>query len=111
MIKNNKEGDIMGSPLTWYKRALLNLSNDIINLINKPYMNRFTYESSTEELECFIRDCMLDTVKIDKNDFYFYSGISYIETLREAEETGCDAFNACICGLEDFTEFIKIKSL
>ena len=96
----------MGCPQIYYKRALQCFAHALVYMKDKKLAKELLEEKSEEKLETFI----LDKKKIcNEKQFYYDAGRIVEYVLEEADEEGCDAFNACIGGLNMFDGFIGLK--
>lgn len=96
----------MGCPSRYYKRALQCFAHALIYMEDKKLAKELFEEKSEEKLEKFI----LERKEIcDTKQFYYNAGRTSEYVLNEADEEGCDAFNACIGGLNMFDDFIGLE--
>ena len=96
----------MGCPSIYYKRALQCFAHALVYMEDKKLAKELSEEKSEEKLETFI----LDKKKIyNWKRFYYDAGRTVEYVLNEADEEGCDAFNACIGGLNMFDSFIGLE--
>ena len=92
----------MGCPSIYYKRALQCFAHALVYMEDKDLAK----ELSEEKLETFI----LNKKKIcNEKQFYYDAGRTVEYVLNEADYEGCDAFNACIGGLNMFDSFIGLE--
>lgn len=97
----------MGCPEIYYKSALQCFAHALIRLEDDKLAKELLNEMSDEKLEQFI----LDKKKIyNEKQFYYDAGRTTEFVLNEADQDGCDAFNACIGGLYQFECFIGLES-
>ena len=95
----------MGCPSRYYKRALQCFSHALIYIEDSKFAKELSEEKSEDKLEKFI----LEKKKTcDEKQFYYDAGRTSEYVLNKASEEGCDAFNACIGGLNMFDSFIVI---
>ena len=96
----------MGCPQIYYKRALQYFARALVYMEDSKLAKELSEEKSEEKLETFI----LDKKKIcNEKQFYYDAGRTVEYVLNEADEDGCDAFNACIGGLNMFDGFIGLE--
>lgn len=96
----------MGCPGIYYKRALQYFAHALAYEDNKKIAEELSKEKSEEKLEDFI----LKKKKVyDEREFYYDAGRTSQQVVNEANEEGCDAFNACIGGLGMFVDFIGLE--
>ena len=96
----------MGCPSIYYKRALQCFAHALVYMEDSKLAKELLEEQSEERLESFI----LDKKKIcNKRQFYYDAGRTAEYVLNKADEYGCDAFNACIGGLNMFDSFIGLE--
>ena len=89
----------MGCQNIYYKRALQCFSHALIYMEDSKLAKELFKENSEDKLEKFI----LEKKKIyNEKQFYYDAGRTSEYVLNEADEEGCDAFNACIGGLNMF---------
>ena len=96
----------MGCPSIYYKRVLQCFSHALVYTENKNLAKELLNEKSVEKLETFILD---KKKSINEKQFYYNAGRATEYVLNEADEEGCDAFNACIGGLGMFDNFIGLE--
>lgn len=96
----------MGCPSRYYKRALQCFAHALIYMEDKKLAKELSEEKSEEKLEKFILE---RKETCDVRQFYYDAGRTSEYVLNEADEEGCDAFNACIGGLNIFDDFIGLK--
>ena len=102
---NLMEENSMGCPSFYYKRALQCFARALVYMEDSKLAKELLEEKSEEKLETFI----LDKKKIcNEKQFYYDAGRTVEYVLSEADEEGCDAFNACIGGLNMFDSFIGL---
>lgn len=96
----------MGCPSIYYKRALQYFAYGLVSLKDKKLAEELYNEQSESNLKNFI-------LKIKENcslkQFYYDAGRTAQIVLDEANNEGCDAFNACIGGLNMFEDFIGLS--
>ena len=96
----------MGCPSIYYKRALQCFAHALVYIEDSKLAKELLEEKSEEKLETFI----LDKKKIyNEKQFYYDAGRTSEYVLNEADDDGCDAFNACIGGLNMFDSFIGLE--
>lgn len=96
----------MGCPNMYYKRALQCFAHALIYMENNKLAKELYEEKSEDKLEKFI----LEKKKTcNEKQFYYDAGRTSEYVLNEADKEGCDAFNACIGGLNMFDDFIELK--
>ena len=96
----------MGCTSRYYKRALQCFSHALIYNEDSKLAKELYEEKSEEKLEKFI----LEKKKTcNEKQFYYDAGRTAEYVLYEADEEGCDAFNACIGGLSMFDSFIGLE--
>ena len=96
----------MGCPQIYYKRALQCFAYALVYVEDSKLAKELSEEKLEEKLEKFI----LDKKKIyNEKQFYYDAGRTSEYVLNEADVEGCDAFNACIGGLNMFESFIGLK--
>lgn len=94
----------MGCPSIYYKRALQCFAHALVYMED----SKLAKELSEEKLEKFI----LEKKKTcNEKQFYYDAGRTSEYVLNEADEDGCDAFNACIGGINMFNSFIGLKEV
>ena len=92
----------MGCPDAFYKRALQVFCYNL-NHKNLDIKNSFLNEKSEEKLEIEInkwRD------KLSTERFFYEAGRVSENVINEADDQGCDAFNAACGGLYEFERFV-----
>ena len=95
----------MGCPSNYYKRALQCFAHALVYMEDSKLAKELIEEKSEEKLKTFI----LDKKKIcNEKQFYYDAGRTSEYVLNEADDD-CDAFNACIGGLNMFDSFIGLK--
>lgn len=97
---------MMGCPNEFYKRALQYFAYCLTYTQNKKLAKKWGDEDSIEKLEEYIKK---KKSNIGEECFFFDAGRTYENILQDADENGCDSFNACIAGLIEFKKFIGIK--
>ncbi len=96
----------MGSPSRYYKRALKCFAHALVYMEDSKLAKELSEEKSEERLEKII----LERKEIcDERQFYYDAGRTSEYVLNETDEEDCDAFNACIGGLNMFDGFIGLK--
>ena len=96
----------MGCPQIYYKRALQCFAHALVYMKDEKQAKKLLDEKSEKKLEEFI----LDKKKTcNEKQFYYDAGRTVECVLNEADEDGCDAFNACIGGLNMFDSFIGLE--
>lgn len=96
----------MGCPSNYYKRALQCFAHALVYMEDSKLAKELFKENSEDKLEKFI----LEKKKTyNEKQFYYDAGRTSEYVLNEADEEGCDAFNACICGLNMFDRFIGLE--
>lgn len=96
----------MGCPSIYYKRALQCFSYALICLEDKGLAEELLNEESEENLKTFIVN---KKKTCNEKQFYYDAGRTTEYVLNEAEEEGCDTFNAAIGGLNIFEKFLGLK--
>lgn len=96
----------MGCPSRYYTRALQCFSHALAFNENKKLAKELSEEKSDERLEKYILD---KKETISEKEFYYNAGRATEFVLNEADEEGCDAFNAACGGLNMFDIFIGIE--
>ena len=96
----------MGCPSRYYKRALQCFAHALVYMEDKKLAKELSEEKSEERLEKFILE---RKEKCNEKQFYYDAGRTSEYVLSEADEEGCDAFNACIGGINMFDNFIGLK--
>ena len=78
----------------------------LVYMEDKKLAKELLEEKSEAKLEKFI----LDKKKTcNEKQFYYDAGRTSEYVLNEADKDGCDAFNACIGGLNMFDSFIGLE--
>ena len=96
----------MGCPSIYYKRALQYFSHALTYTEDSRLAKELANGKSEIELEEFI----LDKKKTcNEKQFYYNAGMTTQCVLNEADEEGCDSFNAAIGGLNMFEKFIGVE--
>ena len=96
----------MSYPSIYYKRALQCFAHALVYMEDKSLAKELLEENSEDKLEKFI----LEKKKTcNKKQFYYDAGRTSEYVLNEASKEGCDAFNACIGGLNMFDNFIGLE--
>ena len=96
----------MGCPSIYYKRALQCFASALVYMEDSKLAKELLEEKSEEKLETFV----LNKKKIcNEKQFYYDVGRTSEYVLNEASKEGCDAFNACIGGLNMFDNFIGLE--
>lgn len=96
----------MGCPSIYYKRALQCFARALVYMEDSKLAKELLEEKSEEKLEKFI----LEKKKTcNVKQFYYDAGRTVEYVLNEANEDDCDAFNACIGGLNMFDSFIGLE--
>ena len=96
----------MGCPSIYYKRALQCFAHALVYMEDSKLAKELSEEKSEDKLEKFI----LEKKKTcNEKQFYYDVGRTAEYVLNEADEEGCDAFNACIGGLNMFDNFIGLE--
>lgn len=98
-------GDDLGCPERYYKEALQNFAHALYFESDKKKAKRLLHEESVEKLE---NEIVSRKEYVNEKDFIFDAGMAagiLYETSNR--DDGCDGFNACLGGLNDFEEFIK----
>ena len=96
----------MGCQTRYYRRALQCFAHSLICTEDSKLAKELSEEKSEDRLEKFI----LEKKKtFNENQFYYDAGRTSEYVLNEADKEGCDAFNACIGGLNMFDVFIGLK--
>ena len=75
-------------------------------LFTKKLAKELSEEKSEDKLEKFILE---KKNTCNEKQFYYDAGRTVEYVLNEADEEGCDAFNACIGGLNMFDSFIGLE--
>lgn len=96
----------MGCPSRYYMRALQCFAHALVYMEDKKLAKELSEEKSEEKLEKFILE---RKETCDEKQFYYDAGRTSEYVLNEADEEGCDAFNACIGGLNMFDDFIGLR--
>ena len=96
----------MGCPLIYYKRALQCFAHALVYMEDNKLAKELLNEKSEEKLETFI---FKKKKNIGEKQFYYDAGRTVEHVLNEADKEGCDAFNACIGGLNMFDDFIGLE--
>lgn len=95
----------MGCPEIYYKKALQDFAYSLFIGYDKKKANYLKNEKSIEKLE---NEITIAKEKVDTIDFVFDAAVVTGLILECANrDDGCDGFNACLGGLNDFEEFIK----
>ena len=97
----------MGCPAIYYKRALQCFAHALVYMEDNKLAKELLNEKSEEKLETFILD---KKKNLNEKQFYYDAGRTVEYVLNEADEDGCDAFNACIGGLNMFDGFIGLEN-
>lgn len=97
----------MGCPSIYYKRALQCFAYDLAYR-NRKLAEELLEENSEEKLENFI---LKNKELYSENKFYYEAGRTCQLVLNEANNEGCDAYNACIGGLNMFEELIGMSEV
>lgn len=96
----------MGYPNTYYKKALQYFAYTLVSLENSELAGELINEESEKKLEQFI----LEKKKTyNTSQFYYDAGRTCQQLLTESEKEGCDAFNACLGGLNRFDDLIELN--
>ena len=96
----------MGCPSIYYKRALQCFAHALVYMEDSKLAKELSEEQSEDKLEKFI----LEKKKAcNEKQFYYDAGRTSEYVLNEADKDGCDAFNACIGGLNMFDSFIGLE--
>ena len=96
----------MGCPSIYYKRALQCFAHALVYMEDKDLAKELSEEKSEEKLESFISH---KKKFYNEKQFYYDAGRTEEYVLNEADEEGCDAFNAYIGGLNMFDSFICLE--
>lgn len=96
----------MGCPSIFYKHALQCFAHALVYMDDDKLAKELLNEKSEERLEKFILD---KKKSYNEKQFYYDAGRAAEYVLNEADEESCDAFNACIGGLNMFDNFIGLK--
>ena len=96
----------MGCPSIYYKRVLQCFAYALVFTDDKKLAEELSEEESEEKLEKLILD---KKETCDIRQFYYYAGRSCQQVLNEVDTEGCDALNACICGLGMFDNLIGLR--
>lgn len=96
----------MGCPSVFYKRVLQSFAYSLVCLEDNKLAKELINEKSEERLEKFILD---KKKNLSEKQFYYDAGRAAEYVLKEADEEGCDAFNACIGGLDMFDSLIGLE--
>lgn len=96
----------MGCPDIYYKRALQCLAYALVHLEDNKLVKELLNEKSEEKLEELILN---KKDSYDEKQFYYNAGRTTEFVLNEADQEDCDAFNACIGGLNQFEYFIGLE--
>ena len=96
----------MGCTSIYYKRALQCFAHALVYMEDNKLAKELLNEKSEEKLETFILD---KKKNLNEKQFYYDAGRTAEYVLNEADEEGCDAFNACIGGLGMFDRFIGLE--
>lgn len=97
----------MGNPDFYYKRSLQVLARYLVFMDDKKFAEELLNEQSVEMLEKFI---LQKKEEMEEKNFYYAAGQTCHFVLLEANEDGCDAFNASIGGLVSFEYFIGLQT-
>lgn len=94
----------MGSPRKYYREALKNMTYNLTYIEDKEKAKKLLDESNE-----ILEDIILNKKKeLSVQDFYFKAGESAQQTLIDADNDNCDAFNACIAGIIEFEQLIGL---
>ena len=95
----------MGNPSLYYRKALSQFVYNLLIDSDVDMARKMQNEKSIDILESEIENIK---EHIDKYDLIFEAGfvVGHILTYT-SEHDGCDGFNACLGGLNDFEDFIK----
>ena len=95
----------MGNPSIYYRKALQQFAHNLLIDSDVEIARKMQDEKSIDILEFEIKKIK---EHIDKCDLIFKAGfvVGHILTYT-SEHDGCDGFNACLGGLNDFEDFIK----
>lgn len=97
----------MGYPSIYYKRALQCFAHALVYMEDSKLAKELSEEKLEEKLEKFI----LEKKKTcDEKQFYYDAGRTAEYVSNEADKEGCDAFNACLGGLNMFHSFIGLET-
>ena len=95
----------MGNPSLYYRKALQQFAHNLLIRVDVNKAAQMMNEKSIEKLEYEIKERRKN---IDDVDFAFNAGIVAGALVICADrDDGCDGFNACLGGLNDFEDFIK----
>lgn len=96
----------MGCPSIYYKRALQCFTHALVYMEDSKLAKELSEEKSEGKLEKLI----LEKKKTcNEKQFYYDAGRTVEYVLSEANEDGCDAFNAYIGGINMFNSFIGLE--
>jgi len=96
----------MGCPSIYYTKALQYLSHTLAYDVNKKMAKELSKEKSDERLEKYLLERKKN---ISEKEFYYNAGRTTEFVLNEANEYGCDSFNAACGGLNMFEDFIGLE--
>lgn len=97
----------MGCPGRYYKKALQIFAYSLFQFDDKVKANKMCSEQNEEILE---NEIMTWKNKLSDKEFYFEAGRVFEKVLIITDQSdGCDGFNACIGGLNEFCSFLGIE--
>ena len=96
----------MGCPQIYYKRALQCFAHVLVYMEDNKLAKELLEEKSEDKLEKFI---LKKKKTCNEEQFDYDAGRTSEYVLNEADKDGCDAFNACIGGLNMFDSFIGLE--
>ena len=97
----------MGNPSLYYKRALQYFSHCLAcEDKNRKLAKELCEEESDDRLEKYILE---KKKKMSEKLFYYDAGRTSQSVFDEANEEGCDAFNACCGGIYEFEHLIGLN--
>lgn len=96
----------MGNPIRYYRMALQSLCYYLNCNTNMELAQKLKEEEEIDALEWHVLE---GKDHMPQNEFYFYAGFAFIDTLKCADEEGNDALNASFGGLTQFEKFIELR--
>lgn len=95
----------MGCPGMYYKKALQNFAYSLYRFSDKEKAQQLLNEDSVAKIE---KEITARKENISVEEFIFEAGFVAGTVLECADrDDGCDGFNACLGGLNEFEEFVK----
>ena len=98
----------MGCPSIYYKRVLQCFAHALVYMEDSKLAKELSEEKSEEKLEKFILE---KKNTCNEKQSYYDAGRTIEYVLNESDEDGCDAFNACIGGINMFNSCIGLKEV